>query len=84
MEAERKVVDVCTAWDGAMQMYKEEGKEEGREKTLDSMNKFIQYMFRDGRQNELLQCAVDRELQNKLLMEYGFIESVKTEALSVV
>lgn len=76
---EEEVIELCEAWDGAMQMYKEEGRIEGRVEGRTEgeasgrgkVNQLIEWLFRDGRQNEVLRCATDMEFQNELLVEYG-------------
>ena len=43
-------------------------------KAMDALNTLIERLMADGRSEELLQSTQDRELQKKLMMEYGIRE----------
>ena len=61
---------MCKAWEDIKKDERKQGVKQGLEQGLERMNKLVQLLLADGRQNDLMKSTSDAVFQQKLFREY--------------
>ena len=54
-----------------LQQERDDSKEEGRKEGMDRVNRLVELLLSQGRQEDLKRSVTDREYQEKLMKEFG-------------
>lgn len=54
-----------------LQQERDDSKEEGRREEMDRVNRLVELLLSQGRQEDLKRSVTDREYQEKLMKEFG-------------